>query len=1136
MKTIKKYSLSLLLSIVMVFEMIPFNVMAAENQPLTDIVTREDDCESVYGENSEMDTYPRSTFLDDEPTNTQVMLTSDTGNTTRDTVLVLDNSVSMEGYPLTYLKQAAIKFCESLLAANGINRAAIVVYDTDVTITADFTNDLVTLSDAINEMDGQGSWTNITAGVEQAHKFLQASNANVKNIVIMTDGVPTAGPSISDGKYSYDDYTNKHNADHYSYEYANALYETIHALFSQYNIYTFGFFHEMSDYTKSFASKVLNETQNVGYYEVIDPNDLEFTFGEIADDITDEQTQEKLQKEYVKEHTDYYQSSYTTDIVHMAATDGLGFMMDDADDDLSDAFYEQLSIVVANTSMIESALDLGSYFDIDWGNGCKFSFKVPDIAIADLGKSEYSVILYQLIASNTVYNGILDTFSTNYEKNAKKFAKLLSDKSIDLSKDINDSNLAGAKEAMMKAAETIRTADPSSPEFAAAYVDFESLGNQYLDVNKSKAYLEDLSSTASNAFTFLNSILDEIDSIGKAYQYICWAESYAETTETFKEVLKCLADKAAERANRLHLSDPFGSGDIINPYSEAGICRGLSEAIESYITTMDAYAKDAHGEFVNQVIDKTGDSCVDLAVEFLSDKGKKKLGLDGSICPELTALNAVLSTGKLLIDLFTEIDDEYKMAFTVKSLDEITRLLKNISDEYGKSLLLKEYLDPSTFPVQAKPVTLDMQFKYALKFDESIRMYKNAMLLACDYGTMYEKSKLTHASKMANTVPDLWYDSGATTPWQKQVSTSSTAINMLALQKLIISDIHCHDDDLSYDSSTGIIQYNGSRKVIAIACPVDVTVVAPDGTQLAYLTDDSATIASGYEPYFHVIPIDENASDRIKVVMIPDDENYQVLINGTDNGTMSVFVGKYNNDNITEIKTFANFSVTDKTIAHLDSGDGNNSLGYLVIDDKIYGTEEGSGTPTVTVTPAPKPKSTQKLSLKYDSKNKKIKRKVGSKLTQKVTGAKTKVTFSSSNPKVAKINKNSGVIRFVGVGKAVITAKAAESSQYKAASKKTTIYVIPKTAGVKSLKSNRKGQVTIKGGNKAKDNNGYQIQYKHNGKTRKILVKGRKSITKTFKNLRSKKPFKVRMRAYKKVGGKIYYGKYGKWKTLKKVR
>lgn len=197
---------------------------------------------------------------------------------------------------------------------------------------------------------------------------------------------------------------------------------------------------------------------------------------------------------------------------------------------------------------------------------------------------------------------------------------------------------------------------------------------------------------------------------------------------------------------------------------------------------------------------------------------------------------------------------------------------------------------------------------------------------------------------------------------------------------------------------------------------------------------------------------------------------------------------------------------------------------------------EDNETPMLTITPTPKVKAEQKLKNKYGSGKKKLKRQVGSKLTQKVTGAKTKVTFSSSDLKVAKVGKTSGVITCVGVGKAVITSRAAESSQYKAASSKTTIYVIPRTANIKSVKSNKKRQVTVKGTNGSADHDGYYIQYKHNGKIKTVKTADRKTVTRTFKNLKSGKNFKVRMCAYKKVKGVTYYGNYGKWKNLKKVK
>lgn len=157
------------------------------------------------------------------------------------------------------------------------------------------------------------------------------------------------------------------------------------------------------------------------------------------------------------------------------------------------------------------------------------------------------------------------------------------------------------------------------------------------------------------------------------------------------------------------------------------------------------------------------------------------------------------------------------------------------------------------------------------------------------------------------------------------------------------------------------------------------------------------------------------------------------------------------------------------------------------LDPKPDKTPTPSANETPTGTPEPiqtlQPKTEQTLKLQYE---KQFKREVGSVLTQTITGAKTAVVFESSNPKAAKVDKSSGVITCVGVGKAVITAKAEESSQYKAARKSVTTVVIPKTAKIKFLKSG--------------------------------------------------KAFKARIRAYKKADGKTYFGKYSPWKTIKKVR
>lgn len=76
------------------------------------------------------------------------------------------------------------------------------------------------------------------------------------------------------------------------------------------------------------------------------------------------------------------------------------------------------------------------------------------------------------------------------------------------------------------------------------------------------------------------------------------------------------------------------------------------------------------------------------------------------------------------------------------------------------------------------------------------------------------------------------------------------------------------------------------------------------------------------------------------------------------------------------------------------------------------------------------------------------KKTVGAKAFKLNTKAKTALTYTSSNKKVATVDKN-GKVTIKGAGKAVITVKAAATSEYKAATKKITIQVAAKKAAKK---------------------------------------------------------------------------------------
>ena len=211
---------------------------------------------------------------------TAVLAVENTSSTVRYSVLILDTSGSMEGTPATKQKEAATRFCTSVLAADGTNYVAIVRLNSSSTVGKDFTDNLDELTAYINSLNAFGG-TNINQALLVAGNLLDGvtePNA-IKNIILCSDGLPESGSTSYTGPYSSSDSS-------YYYSYGNAVYSTSGSLKASFSIYTLGFFHSLSGSDLVFGQRLMQDIQNAGYYEVNDPDDLEFTFGEIADDIT----------------------------------------------------------------------------------------------------------------------------------------------------------------------------------------------------------------------------------------------------------------------------------------------------------------------------------------------------------------------------------------------------------------------------------------------------------------------------------------------------------------------------------------------------------------------------------------------------------------------------------------------------------------------------------------------------------------------------------------------------------------------------------------------------------------------------------------------------------------------------------
>ena len=204
----------------------------------------------------------------------------------RDTVLVLDVSGSMSGTPIDEMKKSAINFCNELLADEYNNRVGLVLYD-DYIASVDLTNDLDSLINNIENITSGGT-TNMQGALAAAGNMLdsQGKDDNIKNVVIMADGLPNEGETSDTGKMSQLTQYSSYPSD---VAYANGVINTAENIMSNYNMYSLGFFHDLSGVEKDFAVDLMKFLTNMpdGYHQVDTAENLQFAFGDIQETISD---------------------------------------------------------------------------------------------------------------------------------------------------------------------------------------------------------------------------------------------------------------------------------------------------------------------------------------------------------------------------------------------------------------------------------------------------------------------------------------------------------------------------------------------------------------------------------------------------------------------------------------------------------------------------------------------------------------------------------------------------------------------------------------------------------------------------------------------------------------------------------
>lgn len=267
----------------------------------------------------------------------------------RDVVLVLDCSGSMGGTPFYEMQKVADQFCSDILENNSQNRVAIVSFETDVYSTK-LTSDIASLRDYIQQLSTTGV-TNTQGALECAGQILDdyGADGSVKNIIVMTDGLPNAGATSNSGSFvSTSNYYGNATDDLY----ANAVVDTAKDLMSKYNLYSLGFFHSLDGEMLTYASELVSQLTNQkdGYYQVEDASNLQFAFGDIGETITDG-------------------SKIIINVacpVDVKVSYNGEYLSSDADDFIDSAAFGTLSILGKNDDIKIFSLDNQNVYDIDF--------------------------------------------------------------------------------------------------------------------------------------------------------------------------------------------------------------------------------------------------------------------------------------------------------------------------------------------------------------------------------------------------------------------------------------------------------------------------------------------------------------------------------------------------------------------------------------------------------------------------------------------------------------------------------------------------------------------------------------------------------------------------------------------------
>ncbi|MDR2832320.1 MAG: VWA domain-containing protein [Streptococcaceae bacterium] len=189
------------------------------------------------------------------------------------TILLINSSYTNRGKTLSESQRIFSQFVDESFVSIKNHELAVISYNEDAQIISDFTNNSTKSMNAINSIICKGR-TNLSSALKQAQIMFDNLPEDInKNILLITDRMPTIGDSQENGQYTSNDI--------YSYKYANAAHElALQLKHSGVKIKTFLYTDKVSSTTKEITQKFYENIQTDGLFllESRRQNNIQFIF------------------------------------------------------------------------------------------------------------------------------------------------------------------------------------------------------------------------------------------------------------------------------------------------------------------------------------------------------------------------------------------------------------------------------------------------------------------------------------------------------------------------------------------------------------------------------------------------------------------------------------------------------------------------------------------------------------------------------------------------------------------------------------------------------------------------------------------------------------------------------------------